>query len=340
MALVTIDLSRPSPSAYNVTMHILFISASRLGDAILSTGLLQNLVDRFPEARFTVACGPVAASLFEAVPRLERIIKMRKGPWLAHWRTLLGATITKRWFMVVDVRGSATDYILPTLRRYVYRRRDRDAHRVDEMRHTLGLEAPAPPTLWLGPAHWRSANRLLGEANDGRPLLALGPTANWDAKIWPADRFAALARALTDPGGVLAGARIAVVGGPGEREMAAPLLQAIPPENLVDLMEASVLDTAAVISRASLYIGNDSGLMHLAAASGAPTLGLFGPTRDENYAPWGAHCAVARTELSYEDLRTDPNYRPRPDANLMMGLRVETVVGTAGMLLTKVQGSK
>ena len=321
-------------------MRILFISASRLGDAILSTGLLHHLVERFPEARFTVACGPVAASLFEALPRLERIIKMKKGPWLAHWRALLGATITKHWFMVVDVRGSATAYVLPTTRRHVYRRRDRNAHRVEDMRHALGLAFPASPRIWLGPMHLAFANNILGaedEATAARPILALGPTANWDAKIWPADRFAGLARALTEPGGALAGARVVVVGGPGEREMAAPLLQSIPRVNLVDLMEASVLDTAAVLARTSLYVGNDSGLMHLAAASGAPTLGLFGPTRDENYAPWGEHCAVARTELGYEELRSDPNYRPRPDGDLMKGLQVEMVVDAATALLAKVE---
>lgn len=321
-------------------MRILFISSSRLGDAILSTGLLDTLVTRYPEARFTIACGPVAASLFEAVPGLERIIAMRKGPWLAHWRALLGAAIVKPWYMVVDVRGSATAYVLPTLRRHVYRRHDRDVHRVEDMRHTLGLDKPAAPRIWLGPEHRAAADRALGPASgtgDESPVLALGPTANWDAKIWPIDRFVDLARVLTGPGGALEGARVAVVGGPGERAMAAPLLEAVAAQDLVDLMEAPVLDTAAVLARSTLYIGNDSGLMHLAAASGVPTLGLFGPTRDENYAPWGARCAVVRTDLSYEELRADPNYRPRPDADLMKGLAVEKVIQAAADLLAKVK---
>ncbi|MDG2285252.1 MAG: glycosyltransferase family 9 protein [Alphaproteobacteria bacterium] len=324
-------------------MRILFISSSRLGDAILSTGLLHHLVERYPEARFTVACGPVAASLFEAVPRLERLIYMRKGPLMAHWRALLAATITKRWFMVVDVRGSATVYVLPTTRRHVYARRDRDAHRVEDMRHILDLAEPAAPRIWLGPAHQAFADQALGVGKGAQahaPLLVLGPTANWDAKIWPSERFAALAQALTASHGVLAGARVAVVGGPGERDMAAPLLDAIPAERLVDLMEAAVLDTAAVIARASLYVGNDSGLMHLAAASGAPTLGLFGPTRDENYAPWGPHCAVVRTQATFDELRADPNYCPRPDAGLMDGLAVETVVGAAETLLARIEAQE
>lgn len=324
-------------------MRILFISASRLGDAILGTGLLNTLIERYPGARFTIACGPVAASLYEAVPGLETIIRMRKGPWLAHWRALLGATMMKHWFMVVDVRGSATAYVLPTLRRHIYRRRDRNAHRVEDMRHILNLDKPAAPRIWLGPEHRAFADLVLGEADrgeDARPVLALGPTANWDAKNWPIDRFASLARTLIGSGGALEGARVAVVGGPGERDMAASLLEAVPDGKLIDLMEAPVLDTAAVLARSALYIGNDSGLMHLAAASGAPTLGLFGPTRDENYAPWGPHCAVARTRLSYEELRDDPNYRPKPDGDLMKGLDVETVVEAATALLAKVKAGE
>ena len=50
-------------------MHILFVTATRIGDAVLSTGLLTHLIERHPHARLTIAAGPVAAPLFEAVPR-------------------------------------------------------------------------------------------------------------------------------------------------------------------------------------------------------------------------------------------------------------------------------
>ena len=55
-------------------MRILFVTATRIGDAVLSTGLLSHLLDRYPMARLTIAAGPVAAPLFAAVPRLERIM--------------------------------------------------------------------------------------------------------------------------------------------------------------------------------------------------------------------------------------------------------------------------
>lgn len=61
-------------------MRILFISANRVGDAVLSTGLLNALHEQFPKARFTVACGPSAVGVFEALPNLDRLIVMEKKP--------------------------------------------------------------------------------------------------------------------------------------------------------------------------------------------------------------------------------------------------------------------
>ena len=60
-------------------MDILFVTATRIGDAVLSTGLLGYLIERYPAARLTIAAGPVAAPLFEAVPQLERLIVVSKA---------------------------------------------------------------------------------------------------------------------------------------------------------------------------------------------------------------------------------------------------------------------
>ena len=66
-------------------MQILFITSSRVGDAILTTGILKYLVDHYKTAKFTIACGPVAKGLFDNVPGLEAIITMRKGSLFPHW---------------------------------------------------------------------------------------------------------------------------------------------------------------------------------------------------------------------------------------------------------------
>ena len=62
--------------------------------------------------------------------------------------------------------------------------------------------------------------------------------------------------------------------------------------------------------------------MHMAAAAGTPTLGLFGPSRDEIYAPWGAHTAVVRTAIAYDDL-FPRDYDHRTTGSLMGSLTVD-----------------
>src|SRR5260370_1337913 len=98
-------------------MRILFVTATRIGDAVLSTGLLSHLIGRFPGARLTVAAGPVAAPLFEAVPGLDRLIVLRKRRFSLHWLALYPPTLGRRWDLVVDLRGSALALLLPAGRR-------------------------------------------------------------------------------------------------------------------------------------------------------------------------------------------------------------------------------
>lgn len=66
-------------------MRILFITSTRIGDCVLSTGILDHLIKTHPQAMFTVACGPVAAPLFEAMPQIERVHIMAKKKNSMHW---------------------------------------------------------------------------------------------------------------------------------------------------------------------------------------------------------------------------------------------------------------
>ena len=88
-------------------MRILFITATRVGDAVLSSGILAELGRRYPEARFTVACGPAAAPLFRGHARLDRLIVVRKKSRGRHWLDLWRQVALKRWDLVVDLRRSA-----------------------------------------------------------------------------------------------------------------------------------------------------------------------------------------------------------------------------------------
>lgn len=268
-------------------MRILFVTSNRIGDAALSTGLLDHLIRTYPESRITVACGTVATGLFAHMPNLERLIPLEKRPRGLHWPPLWAASVTTLWDLVVDIRGSALAWLLPARRRAVMRRRT--GPKTAQLASILGLDPPPLPVVWTGPADRERAARLLPP---GTPVIALGPTANWTGKVWPPERFAALARRLA--AGPMRGARVAIFAGPGEQEraLAAPLLAELP--DAIDLAGALTLtEAAACLARCDLFVGNDSGLMHIAAAAGAPTLGLFGPTAADEYAPAGRRTAIA-----------------------------------------------
>jgi ADP-heptose:LPS heptosyltransferase len=274
-------------------MRILFVTATRIGDAVLSTGLLGHLLRTHPGARVTVACGPAAAGVFARMPGLERLIVVTKQPWSRHWLGLWAKVAFTRWDLVVDLRASALAWMVPARRRLTGKGGRRPGHRLAHLGALMGLVPPPLPVAWTAPQDEARAAALL----PGGPWLVVGPTANWAGKVWPADRFVEVARALLSPQGALAGARVAVLGGPGaeERAMAAPVLAAFP--DAVDLVGTLALpEVAAVLRRAALFLGNDSGLMHLAAAAGAPTIGLFGRSSAAEYGPSGPHALAVEAD--------------------------------------------
>ena len=317
-------------------MRLLFITSNRIGDAIMSTGLLGHLMETLagPEGGpdITVVCGPVAAPLFAGAPGVSNVHVMRKEKYSLHWWRLLRATFGTRWDMVVDIRGSATAYVLRARKRFVLKP-DHTKPRVEHIGGVMGLNPPPSPRLWPSEITRARAKALLPE---GVPILAIGPTANWPKKMWPQERYAELVQAMTAPGGRLEGAHLLLTGGPGEQDQVKALYDAVPQDRLIDQIGADLIDTYAQFERASLFIGNDSGLMHLAAAAGIPTLGLFGPTRDDLYAPWGDNCASIRGRRTCDEITSDPTYDFDSPDSAMTDLTVDQVVKAASDLLDRV----
>jgi ADP-heptose:LPS heptosyltransferase len=261
--------------------RVLFITKGRVGDAVLTSGVLRQLVQSEPEAHFTIVAGPIAAPLFLDTPRVEELIALGRRPYKLHWLDLWRQVRGRRWKTVVDMRGSGLAYALSARRRRVYRPARQPAgspplHKVQQAASVIGrLDDPPSPFLYTSAAREARADDLVGRQG---PVLAIAPAANWPPKCWPAERFAQTAIELVKPLGPLAGGRVLVTGGPLDHRACQPILSAFPPDRVVDLVgSVDLLTTYACLKRVQLFIGNDSGLMHLAASSGAPTLGLFGP---------------------------------------------------------------
>jgi len=169
----------------------------------------------------------------------------------------------------------------------------------------LGIARPEPIAfpVHLPPAALGKADEILADP-DGRaaPLVIVNPGAGWATKIWPPDRLGQLARTLAET----RACRVAVAWGPGEEPLAeavlaaagqgdavnfkarilppAPGVYALPPTRFVEL--------GAVIARARLFVGGDTGPTHLAAALGVPTVAMMGPLDARRNGPYGAHCVT------------------------------------------------
>jgi ADP-heptose:LPS heptosyltransferase len=261
---------------------------------------------------------------------------MEKAKGGRHWIDLWRRVRRRRWGLVVDLRGSALSSFLRRGRRAVYRRAPGGpVHKVVEAARVLKIEDDPPaPYLYTSPETEARAWELVA----GRgPILAMAPAANWVGKTWPAERFAQVARQLLDDAGHMAGGRLMLLGGPDDERVVSTLRRSLPRERVIDLAgKADLLTIYAALKHARLFIGNDSGLMHMAAAAGAPTLGLFGPSDERLYGPWGPNTQVVRGPRDFEQIREiDPKFQQA--LCHMMDLPVETVAAAARDLLARTE---
>ena len=231
--------------------------------------------------------------------------------------------------LVVDLRCSGTAWFLRAKERRILKQSSVPAPKVEEAASVLRL-VPAPdPRLHLSDAvRAEAATRVPGEG----PYLAICPSASWIFKVWPAEKFAEFILKFTAPDGVMPGAHVVMLGGPGDEMYAQPIYDALPEIEFVDLLGLGLPETAACLERCRLYVGNDSGLMHMSAAVGTPTLGLFGPSDDRCYAPWGPHTDAVRGPATFEEIDSAHDDRRKHPESLLADLSVEIVYDAAKAL--------
>lgn len=313
--------------------HLLFITSNRIGDAVLSTSALEAARARLgatPDV--TVVCGPLPAPLFRATPGLARIVTMEKraGRWADLWGKLRGV----RYDLAVDLRGSLTTFALNAKRRIVHRKSALVRHKLDDLAALMGERALPSPHLHLDDKSRADADAVLN-GHAGGALVCLGAGANFIGKRWAPEHFALLAQRLVGADGPLHGARVALLGAPGDAALHVEIAATLKAMGLVAIDCAGRLDLlacAALLQRATLFVGNDSGLMHIAAAMGAPTVGLFGPSDERVYGPAGARTAVVRGR-AYDDIMAT-GYMPLIEHSLMGDISVDLVESAARKLLT------
>jgi lipopolysaccharide heptosyltransferase II len=213
---------------------------------------------------------------------MPRTWKSALAPWLAGIPERTGFAGESRFVLLNDVRWG--ERALP-------RMVDRCAALALPTGATLPTEYPLPqlevPDATI--AAWR---QRLGLAAAGR-VAAFAPGAVGPSKRWPAGSYAEAARRL-----VAEGFSVWVVGGPGETALAAEI--AAGSERVRDLTGADLRNAILALAAADVAVSNDSGLLHVAAALGTPSIGIFGPTSPWHWAPLNPLAAVIETQTKVD----------------------------------------
>jgi len=303
--------------------RIVVIKLDQIGDVILSIPALANIRMRFPKAHMAMVVNSSSEPIARRIPYLDEVFcydagffhRSGKRKMLDFARGMRFARDMRRrkFDLIVDLRGSFASLLFALVAKSRYRI-DRGTYLV---LRKLGRTSPASeheadvnldilaraglpvPTremsLELSQDDMNIANSLLGHTNklaSPSPIVVIHPGSPGHLKCWPAESYAQLAHQLLREYSV----RVVLVGDKSEMQVAQSIMSAIDGQ-ATDLSGRTTLgQLAAVLRRATLFVGNDSGPMHLAAACGTKVIGLFGPTSPQRFGPYGDRCMALRME--------------------------------------------
>ena len=285
---------------------ILVFSFSFIGDAVLSTAVIQPLRKHFPDAHITLLVGPRASDLLTTEPNIDAVIVYDNRGEYAGWRgrlRLIKALRRDKFDLVVNLRDSFMARCIGA-EHWGMVRGQSNRHAVTRYLEVLqrhGVDTTdAHPFLELTEAENVAAHRFLCEAGHTSKQLLIGihPGGNWKYKLWDAENYAHLASVLCKEQKV----SILLFAGPNERRLQKQVseLMDVPP---ILVKTENLRHLAALISTCDVYIGNDTGPMHIASAVDTPVVALFGSTNHIRSGPYGEKHTVVQSGI---DLGCNP----------------------------------
>lgn len=287
-----------------------------LGDVLLTTPLLAALREAYPEAQLTYAVGRWSRPMVEHNAHVDAILEL-PDRWTPGSLLAAAAELRRRGYDLAVVPDRSPLLSLLTWlagvparagldssgRGFAYTHRavpaslvEHEADVYNRLAAALGIP-PAPRRLFFFPtrAAREAADELLRHVPGDGPLVALhpgggnNPGMQLPRKRWLPERWASVADALA-----ASGARVLVLGGPGDEAAVQALLGAMRQPATPLLGRRAWDELGALLERCALFAGHDTGMMHLAVAVDTPTVAVFGPSDPQIYGPYGAGIAVWR----------------------------------------------
>lgn len=306
---------------------------SAIGDVIHALPVLAALRAGLPSARIGWIVEGVSAPLLDGHPHLDKLYRIPRKRWrgkslLQNWskevRPYFREVAAEGWDVTLDLQGLTKSALAaygsgarmrvgfggvdgrelsPMLNNVLVRADDRPMHVVEKnlsLLRGIGLE-PWMETAGLVhvlPEEIESMRgKLRGLGWGGEPLMGMNPGAGWVTKRWPPGEFGELASYIHARDRL----RPVIVWGPGEEELAAQMIAAMPKLAPIMAPRTTLRELSALTSLLKLFVGGDTGPTHLAAALGVPTLSIFGASDPHRNRPWPASKSAliaARSDLA------------------------------------------
>jgi ADP-heptose:LPS heptosyltransferase len=276
--------------------NILCIRQDEIGDLCNSMHIFELLRSRYPEARITLWCQPYAVNLAIHDPNLDEVVSDQNQ-------------LTHNYDLIVDLRGKWKGLLYAIKHKPQYRaergivrlrnkRKGKHPHEtntnVEVIRDLLKAGTKIPlPKIYLSDADKKEADDFL-QKHQLKKFAVLHPGARKELRMWPAEKYAAIACYLKDTFGM----ETVFIGDKYDQEAIEKLSAQIPFPVVSAAGILSLTGFAALAEKATIYIGNESGPLHIAALSGIPCIGLFGPGEPDVFYPVGKSTRVIHHVLS------------------------------------------
>lgn len=319
---------------------ILVFSFTFIGDAVLSTAVIQPLRSHFSNTHITFLVGQSAFDILANDPQLDAtLVYDNRGEHagLKGRLKLINTLRREKYDLVVNLRDSFAARCIGA-EHWGLVRGDRERHAVTRYLEVLskrGVDtSSANPRLELSKEEQAIATRFLTDAGvkSERTIIGIHPGGNWIYKLWNAEKFAHLANTLISD----IKATILLFSGPNERELQIQVASMMDKQPIL-VKTANIREVAALIAACDVYIGNDTGPMHIAAAVETPVVALFGSTNHIRSGPYGEQHTVVQSGI---DLGCNPCHPGRNPGGcgagscaVIDGITVEQVLRVADRVL-------
>ncbi|MDZ7697002.1 MAG: putative lipopolysaccharide heptosyltransferase III [Deltaproteobacteria bacterium] len=350
----------------DITDHdgaVLLIQLGDIGDVVLTMPALKALRHGFPDRKLIMCVRDQAGDLVTDCPWADETLTIKKNnanrsSWMAHQTRILQTMVGNRFYMAIDLRTGTRGGILTALSMAHYRigrfaepkalwRNRIFTHLVKPenertqyaARHNLNILAPFDigtsdirPHLTVPQSRTQRALQLLRETGvpQDRPLIAIHPFSLWKYKEWRTNALIALIDGIKERYDV----SIIITGAPEEAKRVKAIIQACKRKVVSLAGRTAIGDLPALLQRCHLLIGVDTAALHIAAAVGVPTVGIFGPSDPMTWAPRGASHAVITRKCSCQPCR-QKGCQGSEFSRCLDELDSETVLSTVKPMLEK-----